>query len=395
MMPPPSPVSAPSRPAAKEPNGDDEGEAEEGHPSGESGLAGGLGKPVGGFFARSRPLGWRSRAMRPSPVAHFSPLRIQRFPPRETMPSLRTAMIRKGLRGATVALATLASLSACKKSNSSSGEISRNWLPPEQESTMGVPAAEVKSAIQTRLAAKAPVPISGEDWKRVQKLYTTFNQSLLWLDDKGVEQPRVAALLTALASADSDAVHLNEYPVPRAERCTRRDRQQEGDGRATRRCRRIALVGVRRVRSRHVVGPTRAERARPGVAHQSQRRACRQRADVDHARRRSRGRARADASTGPRITILCASCSVGFASSPQRVIGRRCPPGNRSSVVTRFTRSPSGTACAADRRGLRCDRFRCETAGFRSRHLPGRSPNSKRITASSSTACSARKRSTR
>jgi murein L,D-transpeptidase YcbB/YkuD len=112
----------------------------------------------------------------------------------------------------TVALATLASLSACKKTRSSGGEVSRNWRPPEQETTMGVPAAEVKSAIQVRLAAKAPTPIADADWKRVQTLYAAFNQSLLWLDDKGVEQPRVAALLRALASADSDAVHLNEYP---------------------------------------------------------------------------------------------------------------------------------------------------------------------------------------
>jgi murein L,D-transpeptidase YcbB/YkuD len=129
------------------------------------------------------------------------------------MTSLRTASIWTVLRGTTLAIATLATLSACKKTKSSGGEISRNWLPPVQETTMGVPAAEVKSAIQARLADKAPTPISAEDWKRVQKLYTAFNQSLLWLDDKGVEHPRVAALLRTLASADSDAVHLDAYPL--------------------------------------------------------------------------------------------------------------------------------------------------------------------------------------
>lgn len=123
------------------------------------------------------------------------------------MISPRTTTIWKG-----VAVAALTALSACKKSESSGGEISRNWLPPEQESTMGVPAAEVKVAIQTRLDSTAPTPISAEDWKRVQRLYTTFNQTLLWLDDKGVEHPRVAALLTALAAADSDALHLDEFP---------------------------------------------------------------------------------------------------------------------------------------------------------------------------------------
>jgi murein L,D-transpeptidase YcbB/YkuD len=111
-----------------------------------------------------------------------------------------------------MALAGLAALGACKKSSSSGGEVSRNWLPPQQESTMGVPAAEVKSAIQARLTANAPAAISKEDWKRVSKLYATFNQTLLWLDDKGVEHPRVAALLHALATADSDALHTQEFP---------------------------------------------------------------------------------------------------------------------------------------------------------------------------------------
>src|SRR5262245_1713232 len=99
-----------------------------------------------------------------------------------------------------VALAT-----ACKESGrgSASGDISRNWTPPQQETFMGVRAADVKAAIVARLAGKPPAPVSDSEWKHVERLYETFNQSLLWLDDKGVEQPRVSALLKVLASADS------------------------------------------------------------------------------------------------------------------------------------------------------------------------------------------------
>src|SRR5215208_12229 len=118
------------------------------------------------------------------------------------------------LRATTIgmALTAIAALAGCKKTNSSGGEVSRNWSPQEQERTMGVPAAEVKSAIQTRLGGTAPATISADDWKRVQRLYNTFNQTLLWLDDKGVEHPRVSALLHALATADSDALHTDEFP---------------------------------------------------------------------------------------------------------------------------------------------------------------------------------------
>ncbi len=96
------------------------------------------------------------------------------------------------LGGVTVAIA----LGACKaRTRSAGGEVSRNWQPPKQETYMGVPAAEVSSAIQTRLAAAPPTSVTADQWKHVKKLYGTFNQTLLWLDDKGVHQPRVTALL--------------------------------------------------------------------------------------------------------------------------------------------------------------------------------------------------------
>jgi murein L,D-transpeptidase YcbB/YkuD len=102
---------------------------------------------------------------------------------------------------------------ACKKESRAAGEVSRNWMPAQQQAYMGVAAADVQAAIKARLATAPPAPITADEWKHVKSLYTRFSQNLLWLDDKGVHQPRVAALVNALANADSDAMRLDSYPL--------------------------------------------------------------------------------------------------------------------------------------------------------------------------------------
>ena len=67
----------------------------------------------------------------------------------------------------------------------------------------------------TRTLALPAAPATDDQWKHVKRLYTAFNQQLLWLDDKGVHQPRVSALLTTIAGADSDAIDLTKYPLAR------------------------------------------------------------------------------------------------------------------------------------------------------------------------------------
>jgi murein L,D-transpeptidase YcbB/YkuD len=112
-----------------------------------------------------------------------------------------------------VAAIALTVLAACERGGRAGGEISRNWTPPQDDEFMGVPAAEAKAAIQARLAGKPPVPVTEDAWNHTRRLYETFGQTLLWLDDKGIEQPRVQALLTKLAAADSDALRLDMYPL--------------------------------------------------------------------------------------------------------------------------------------------------------------------------------------
>ena len=111
-----------------------------------------------------------------------------------------------------VAILSLGTIAGCEKpaqarnrSGQAGGEVSRNWTPPTQDVVMDVPVAAVKEAIQKRLTAPPPQPVTADQWKHTKKLYASFNQSLLWLDGKGVHQPRVTALLNAIASADSDA----------------------------------------------------------------------------------------------------------------------------------------------------------------------------------------------
>lgn len=109
-------------------------------------------------------------------------------------------------------LAVVAAL-GCKRVRNANGEISRNWTPTQQAAYLGVPAATVRDVIAKRLASAPPSGVNQDQWKHVKSLYGAFSNNLLWLDDKGAHQPRVSALLNALADADSDALRLDAYPL--------------------------------------------------------------------------------------------------------------------------------------------------------------------------------------
>src|SRR5579884_2901181 len=117
------------------------------------------------------------------------------------------------LAALTFALTATLAIAGCQKSRTENGVLSRNWTPPKQDAYMGVAAADVQAAVTKRLAQKPGSPVTADQWAHVKSLYKTFNQNLLWLDDKGVHQPRVKALLTTLASADSDALRLDAFPL--------------------------------------------------------------------------------------------------------------------------------------------------------------------------------------
>jgi L,D-transpeptidase YcbB len=121
--------------------------------------------------------------------------------------------IRSRVIPSVILIAAIAAAASCKYKGHADGEVDRAWAPPQQEEYMGVPAAEAQAAVQRRLGTKPSAPLSTDAWKHVRSLYAGFGQNLLWLDDKGVHQPRVAALLRALANADSEAFRLDAFPL--------------------------------------------------------------------------------------------------------------------------------------------------------------------------------------
>jgi murein L,D-transpeptidase YcbB/YkuD len=111
-------------------------------------------------------------------------------------------------------LLALLGASACEGGHrsQSSGEIA-TWVPPQPEAIAGVPADAVKNAIQLRLTGAMPKGIAADTWRHVRALYANYANAPLWLDTKGLSSDRVGELANALASADSDAVRIGQYPI--------------------------------------------------------------------------------------------------------------------------------------------------------------------------------------
>lgn len=122
-----------------------------------------------------------------------------------TWKSRRTSLI--GLLMAALAV-------GCDRVESESGgDVAYTWDPARSESVAGVPAAEVQSAIQARLAGDAPEGVAGDLWKHVEVLYQAYQGTPLWMDSKGPIAERTSALIRALTEAHSDALRLEEYPI--------------------------------------------------------------------------------------------------------------------------------------------------------------------------------------
>ena len=111
-------------------------------------------------------------------------------------------------------LATLAFVGACdRRHRSESGGDVVAWTPPKPDAISGVPSDAVKSAIQQRLTGATPKGVDADTWRHVRALYAEFAGVPLWLDTEGLSTDRVGELANALASADSDAVRVDSYPV--------------------------------------------------------------------------------------------------------------------------------------------------------------------------------------
>jgi L,D-transpeptidase YcbB len=87
------------------------------------------------------------------------------------------------------------------------------YVPGESAEVAGVHMGAIRNAIAARLdSARAPSWITGDEWKRVKRIYALWNNAPLWLEPDGVRD-RARALLTALERAPSHGLSTAHYPI--------------------------------------------------------------------------------------------------------------------------------------------------------------------------------------
>jgi murein L,D-transpeptidase YcbB/YkuD len=91
--------------------------------------------------------------------------------------------------------------------------VDTSWAPRAVAAVNGVPADSLRVAIAALLAAARPKLLDAPAWDRTKDLYEQFENSPLWLDAQGLRGKRTAALLDAVAAADSDALALSAFPL--------------------------------------------------------------------------------------------------------------------------------------------------------------------------------------
>ena len=92
-------------------------------------------------------------------------------------------------------------------------EANSAWTPAAANEVLGVARQGIVDAIETRLNADPPGPISADRWKHVRRLYANYDGAPLWLAADGFNEPRSNALLRAIVAANADALQLDRYPL--------------------------------------------------------------------------------------------------------------------------------------------------------------------------------------
>ncbi|MEP7000827.1 MAG: L,D-transpeptidase family protein [bacterium] len=87
------------------------------------------------------------------------------------------------------------------------------WSPATLTDVQGVPIADLKTALETRLAGKAPEGVNDDRWHHTQALYKSLGATPLWLTSDGVAKDRVKALSDAILGVSDDALRPDAYPI--------------------------------------------------------------------------------------------------------------------------------------------------------------------------------------
>ena len=120
-----------------------------------------------------------------------------------------------GSRIAAAALVfSITSLLACKGGESArAGENPQTWSPAKLSSVRGVPATEIESLIQKKLAGPKLDRIDDDQWGHTKRLYQLYGNNPLWLTSDGLHETRTKALTNAVLAANTDGMRLDDYPI--------------------------------------------------------------------------------------------------------------------------------------------------------------------------------------
>ena len=89
----------------------------------------------------------------------------------------------------------------------------QTWSPAKLTSVRGVPATEIESLIQKKLAGPKLDRIDDDQWGHTKRLYQLYGNNPLWLTSDGLHETRTKALTNAVLAANTDGMRLNDYPI--------------------------------------------------------------------------------------------------------------------------------------------------------------------------------------
>ena len=112
-------------------------------------------------------------------------------------------------------LLAIATLVACKGDTARAGKVEnpQTWSPAKLTSVRGVPATEIESLIQQKLAGPKLDRIDDDQWGHTKRLYQLYGNNPLWLTSDGLHEGRTKALTNAVLAANTDGMRLDDYPI--------------------------------------------------------------------------------------------------------------------------------------------------------------------------------------
>lgn len=111
------------------------------------------------------------------------------------------------------AILTLVIASACSRGSDNASATAQTWAPAELKTVLGVPAADIKAALQRRLETGKPAQVDDDEWGHARRLYKIYGNNPLWLTGDGLHDGRTTSLAKALLNAESEGMRMDVYPI--------------------------------------------------------------------------------------------------------------------------------------------------------------------------------------